>query len=70
MKRNASEKCDNCCIKWILAILLLGITVVHLIVLEILLWSVAIAIVCSLPKIGKATGNSTSIVPSTGSRKV
>jgi hypothetical protein len=34
--------------------ILLGISVVHLIVLG-LLWSVAIAIVCSLPKVGKVT---------------
>ena len=50
MKRDASEKCDNCWVQWIP----LGISVVHLIVLG-LLWSVAIAIVCSLPKVGKVT---------------
>jgi hypothetical protein len=50
MKRDASEKCDSCWAQWIL----LGISVVHLIVLG-LLWSVAIAIVCSLPKVGKVT---------------
>ncbi len=42
--KQASEKCDECWVQWIL----LGISVVHLIVLG-LLWSVAIAIVCFLP---------------------
>jgi hypothetical protein len=54
MKRDASEKkcekCDNCWVQWIL----LGISVVHLIVLG-LLWNIAIAAVCYLPKFGKVT---------------
>jgi hypothetical protein len=43
-------KYNSCWAEWILLV----ISVVHLIVLG-LLWSVAIAIVCSLPKVGKVT---------------
>ena len=49
MKRDASEKVVNCWAQWILP----AISVVHLIAIG-LLWSIAIAIDCSLPsKVGK-----------------
>ena len=48
MKRDASEKVVNCWAQWILP----AISVVHLIALG-LLWSIAIAIDCSLPRLEK-----------------
>ena len=50
MKRDASEKVVNCWAQWILP----AISVVHLIALGLLvLWSIAIAIDCSLPRLEK-----------------